>query len=89
MNRHEGDLDEREVLGLLADFGSLWAELFPAEQARIVKLPVEQVECRRTGWRCGCGRRGWLASWLSCGGIQFRRRRPEPCTPRIGLSAVR
>jgi hypothetical protein len=31
-------------LGLLADFGSLWAELFPAEQARIMKLLVERVD---------------------------------------------
>ena len=34
----KGELDEREVLGRLADFGSLWAELFPAEQARIMRL---------------------------------------------------
>jgi site-specific DNA recombinase len=40
----KGELDEREVLGLLTDFGSLWAELFPAEQVRIVKLLVERVE---------------------------------------------
>ena len=42
----EGDdsCDEREVLGRLADFGSLWAELFPAEQARIVRLLVERVD---------------------------------------------
>ena len=40
----KGDLDEREVLGRLTDFGSLWAELFPAEQARIVKLLVERVD---------------------------------------------
>ena len=37
-------IDEREVLGRLADFGSLWAELFPAEQARIVRLLVERVD---------------------------------------------
>ena len=34
----------RKVLGRLADFGGLWAELFPAEQARIVKLLVERVD---------------------------------------------
>lgn len=26
-----GEISEREVLGLLADFGCLWAELFPVE----------------------------------------------------------
>ena len=35
---------EGEVVGLLADFGSLWAELFPAEQARILKLLVERMD---------------------------------------------
>ena len=32
------------MLGLLNDFGSLWAQLFPAEQSRIVKLLVERVD---------------------------------------------
>jgi site-specific DNA recombinase len=44
-----GELDEREVLGRLADFGSLWAELFPAEQARIVRLLVERVDVQSDG----------------------------------------
>ena len=42
-------ISEREVLGLLTDFGSLWAELFPAEQARIVKLLVERVDVQVDG----------------------------------------
>jgi hypothetical protein len=45
----KGELDEREVLGRLADFGSLWAELFPAEQARILKLLVERVDVQADG----------------------------------------
>jgi DNA invertase Pin-like site-specific DNA recombinase len=45
----EGELDEREVLGRLADFGCLWAELFPAEQARIMKLLVERVDVHVDG----------------------------------------
>ncbi|MGE3293539.1 MAG: recombinase family protein [Geminicoccaceae bacterium] len=45
----KGELDEREVLGRLADFGSLWAELFPAEQARIVRLLVERVDVQADG----------------------------------------
>jgi hypothetical protein len=32
------DLTEREVTILLADFATVWNELFPAEQARIVQL---------------------------------------------------
>ena len=45
----KSELDEREVLGLLTDFGSLWAELFPAEQARIIKLLVERFLCVEQG----------------------------------------
>ena len=37
------------MLGLLADFGCLWEELFPAEQARIVHLLVERVEVQADG----------------------------------------
>jgi hypothetical protein len=45
----DAGIDEREVLGLLADFGSLWAELFPAEQARVVRLLVERVDVQVDG----------------------------------------
>ena len=35
---------EREVIVLLADFATVWNELFPAEQARIMQLLVERVD---------------------------------------------
>jgi site-specific DNA recombinase len=35
---------EGEVTNLLADFATVWSELFPAEQARIVQLLVERVD---------------------------------------------
>jgi hypothetical protein len=35
---------KREVTVLLADFATVWNELFPAEQARIVQLLVERVD---------------------------------------------
>jgi hypothetical protein len=48
--RREGEMiNEREVVGLLADFGSVWEALFPAEQARIVHLLVERLEVRADG----------------------------------------
>ncbi len=48
--RREGEaLSEREVVGLLADFGSVWEALFPAEQARIMHLLVERVEVHANG----------------------------------------
>ena len=34
----------REVTVLLADFATVWNELFPAEQARIVQILVERVD---------------------------------------------
>jgi site-specific DNA recombinase len=43
--KREGDeIMEREVTVLLADFATVWNELFPAEQARIVQLLVERVD---------------------------------------------
>jgi site-specific DNA recombinase len=43
----EDEITEREVTVLLADFATVWAELFPAEQARIVQLLVERVDVQK------------------------------------------
>jgi site-specific DNA recombinase len=40
----ESEITEREVTMLLADFATVWSELFPAEKARIVQLLVERVD---------------------------------------------
>ena len=40
----EDDITEREVTVLLANFATVWNELFPAEQARIVQLLVERID---------------------------------------------
>ena len=45
----ETPISEAEVIGLLADFGSLWPELFPAEQARLLQLLVERVDVLEDG----------------------------------------
>ena len=37
-------LTEEEVRQALEEFDALWAELFPAEQARIVQLLVERID---------------------------------------------
>jgi hypothetical protein len=49
MAKREGDdgITEREVTVLLADFATVWNELFPAEQARIVQLLVERVDVQQ------------------------------------------
>ena len=43
------DLSEAETREALERLDPLWAELFPAEQARIVRLLVERVEVGPTG----------------------------------------
>jgi hypothetical protein len=42
--REGAEITEREVTVLLAEFATVWNELFPAEQARIVQLLVERVD---------------------------------------------
>ena len=42
---HGGDdISETEVRDALIQFDTLWEELFPAEQARIVQLLVERID---------------------------------------------
>jgi hypothetical protein len=48
----EHEITEREVTVLLCDFATVWNELFPAEQARIVPTPG------RAGRRAGESHRG-------------------------------
>jgi hypothetical protein len=40
----ELEVPERDVVQTVTDFAPLWDELFPAEQARIVRLLVERVD---------------------------------------------
>ena len=40
----ESPVPEREVVASISAFALLWDELFPAEQARIVRLLVERVD---------------------------------------------
>ena len=44
--KSDNGITEREVTALLADFATVWNELFPAEQARIVRLLVERVDVK-------------------------------------------
>jgi hypothetical protein len=47
--KHE--MPERDVVRTITDFAPLWDELFPAEQARIVRLLVERVVLSPGGLR--------------------------------------
>jgi hypothetical protein len=40
----EASIPEREVVACITEFAPLWDELFPAEQARIIRLLVERVD---------------------------------------------
>ena len=42
-------MPEREVVQTVTGFAALWDELFPAEQARIVRLLVERVKLSPDG----------------------------------------
>jgi hypothetical protein len=45
----ESDVPEREVVETITAFAPLWDELFPAEQARIVRLLVERIDLAPDG----------------------------------------
>jgi hypothetical protein len=47
--RSSGPLTESETREALERLDPLWEELFPAEQARIVRLLVERVDVSPTG----------------------------------------
>ena len=49
--KNETETPERDVVKTITDFAPLWDELFPAEQARIVRLLVERVDLAPTGLR--------------------------------------
>ena len=42
-------MPEREVVKTVTDLAPLWDELFPAEQARIVRLLVERIDLAPDG----------------------------------------
>ncbi|SFI83265.1 recombinase family protein [Aerobium aerolatum] len=43
------DIDDKAVIAALGDFDTLWASLFPAEQARIVQLLVARITVGASG----------------------------------------
>ena len=47
--KNEAETPERDVVRTITDFAPLWDELFPAEQARIVRLLVERVDLAPDG----------------------------------------
>jgi hypothetical protein len=45
----KASVPEREVVARISEFAPLWDELFPAEQARIVRLLVERIDLSAGG----------------------------------------
>ena len=56
--RNELQMPERDVVETITDFAPLWDELFPAEQARIVRLLVERIDLAPMACRSACAPRG-------------------------------
>ncbi len=84
-------LTEAEVRDALGSLDPLWGELFPAEQARIVRLLVERVEVGPRGLTSGCGSRGW-PGWCGISGrrrCRWRRDAPGSLTVRVPLAIRR
>ena len=66
-----GDTGEREIVAALGRLDTIWAELFPAEQQRILHLLIERIVVRPDGFSVTLraeGMRG-LADELKPGGL--------------------
>ena len=46
---YDSDIDEAKVTVALTQFEQVWAQIFPAEQSRIVQLLVERITVSTTG----------------------------------------
>ena len=69
------DLTEAETLAVLERLDPLWEELFPAEQARIVRLLVERVEVSPVGADIRLRLEGLASLVRDLGGIGAETRR--------------
>jgi site-specific DNA recombinase len=49
--KNEIEVPERDVVETITAFAPLWEDLFPAEQARIVRLLVERVDLAPDGMK--------------------------------------
>jgi site-specific DNA recombinase len=61
MRKQHPELSEPQVVLPLCQLGQVWAQLFPAEQQRIVQLLVERVILRDDGIEIRWREMGWQA----------------------------
>lgn len=58
LKRETGAASEADAIGALHEFGALWSQLFPAEQARIIQLLVRRVTVTAVGLEVDIRREG-------------------------------
>lgn len=58
LRKEDGATSEADVIAVLHEFTALWAQLFPAEQARIIQLLVRRVTVTAAGLEVDIRREG-------------------------------
>jgi DNA invertase Pin-like site-specific DNA recombinase len=58
LNQQDGAVSEADTIAALHEFSALWAQLFPAEQARIIQLLVRRVTVTAAGLEVDIRREG-------------------------------
>jgi site-specific DNA recombinase len=58
LKRDDGGVSEADTIAALHEFSALWAQLFPAEQARIIQLLVRRVTVTAAGLEVDIRREG-------------------------------
>ena len=58
LNQQDGGVSEADAIAALNEFSALWAQLFPAEQARIIQLLVRRVTITAAGLEVDIRREG-------------------------------
>ncbi len=71
----QGDISEAEVRDALTTLDPLWAQLFPAEQARIVQLLIERVEVGADGLKIRFRDKGMAEMVTEVGTVATKNRK--------------
>ena len=58
LKKEQGAVSEADAIAVLQEFSALWAQLFPAEQARIIQLLVRRVTVTAAGLEVDIRREG-------------------------------
>lgn len=66
LKQQDSAVSEADAIAALHEFSALWAQLFPAEQARIIQLLVRASLSPPRGSRSTSGARGSQASSARC-----------------------